>query len=82
MPGDRRTQWAAKTSLDGRRLVLWDLGFGNIVLVAGKKTELSLKRALRYGESVRTLELLRLSNDKSESMLLGVRDRKRPTPYS
>ena len=68
--------------MDGRRLVLWDLGFGNIVLVAGKKTELSLEGALRYSESVRTLELLLLSNDKSESMLLGVRDRKRPTPYS
>ena len=56
-------------------------GLGNIVLVA-EKTELSLERALRYGESVRTLELLLLSNDKSESMLLCVRDRKRPTPYS
>ena len=68
--------------MDGRRLVLWDLGFRNIVPVAGKKTEVSLKRALPYSESVRTLELLVLSNDKSESMLLGVRDRKRPAPDS
>ena len=82
MPGDRRTQRAAKTSLDGRRLVLWDLGFGNIVLVAGKKTELSLKERDHAAMLSGRFELLILSNDKSESMLLRVRDRKRPVPDS
>ena len=66
--------------MDDCRLVIWNLGFGNIVLVAGKETKLSV-RASPSATFVRMLGLLVLGNDKSESMLLRVRDRKRPTSY-
>jgi hypothetical protein len=74
--------------LDGGWLAFWDLGLRNILFVTGKKNQISLKasptlnaRMASEGSrpAARMLDLLGLSNNISEAMLLGVRDRKRPT---